>query len=51
MTALYVIIGIVVLFMIGSFIMKVIRVGLALIGLLLILAIISGVLQFLRIPL
>ncbi|WBP84350.1 hypothetical protein [Mycoplasmopsis edwardii] len=45
MTILYVIIGIVVLFMIGSFIMRVIRLGLILIGFLIILAIIFGVLK------
>ncbi|VEU68898.1 hypothetical protein [Mycoplasmopsis canis] len=45
MTVLYVIIGLVVLFMIGSFILRVIKLGLALIGFLIILAIIFGVLQ------
>lgn len=45
MTVLYVIIGLVVLFIIGSFIMRIIRLGLALIGFLLILAIILGILQ------
>ncbi|EIE40287.1 hypothetical protein MCANUF33_02226 [Mycoplasmopsis canis UF33] len=45
MTILYIIIGLVVLFIIGSFILRVIRLGLALIGFLLILAIIFGLLQ------